>query len=451
MTSALLSLPMELQYRIIKFLDHDDDALKAFLPWSCTCSFYRSLLAPHVFRTIALCNDETSGKSVRMISNGPYAGHVRKLQFKGSTLTKTGRKNCETRANPNVEKALADDVEAVLSSLGIFPNLQSLLIEFDFSKDGQWEDGYWTLPFEEDTLSLRGKDESKPWMRVLRQTFEAVVSNDRSSIWHLELRNLICKPVRTFTDRRFHAFLGGLRSLRLSLLSEDHGAPKKFNTTRGFYRLAYQLDRYMFDHLTSVEELSVRAGRCGPWPAWPLVDGLPLRAGQMPRLRALRLHTVYADPALVAFLAGHAATLERVVLESCYTSFRDVVPAPFDSGVRWRALFDALRERPLPRLRRFDVAPRPDALVDWAESPGWGPGAEGYTSTRVAVPETVAHARMHYINAYACVNGEYDAREHETKLDWGRFRRADDERAYNEFVEQVLGGNQSLDHHSPGP
>ena len=51
---------------------------------SCTCKFYRSLLAPHVFATIVLRNNEKTGNSVNLVPNSPYSGLVKELIYRGT-------------------------------------------------------------------------------------------------------------------------------------------------------------------------------------------------------------------------------------------------------------------------------------------------------------------------------------------------------------------------------
>ena len=51
---------------------------------SCTCKFYRSLLAPHVFDTIILGNNTKSGNSVDALANSPYSGLVNQLNYRGT-------------------------------------------------------------------------------------------------------------------------------------------------------------------------------------------------------------------------------------------------------------------------------------------------------------------------------------------------------------------------------
>lgn len=50
---------------------------------SCTCSFYRSLLAPQTFAVIYLHNTEKSGLSVQALAGGQHSGHVKELRYRG--------------------------------------------------------------------------------------------------------------------------------------------------------------------------------------------------------------------------------------------------------------------------------------------------------------------------------------------------------------------------------
>ena len=52
--------------------------------WSCTARYFRNLLAPYIFRTIKLRNDDKSGASVDAVVKGPHGDLEKEIYFLGS-------------------------------------------------------------------------------------------------------------------------------------------------------------------------------------------------------------------------------------------------------------------------------------------------------------------------------------------------------------------------------
>lgn len=86
----MTALPADLQREIIDYLllpEYADDLLNL----SCTCSVYRSALAPHVFKSLILVNDEKNSTSVELVaSQRHYSQHVRELHYRASSHNFSG-------------------------------------------------------------------------------------------------------------------------------------------------------------------------------------------------------------------------------------------------------------------------------------------------------------------------------------------------------------------------
>ena len=93
------SLPAELHLKIINDLLRDKDIEAQedkqeerintdhdLINWSCTCFYFRNLLAPKIFKAAKLVNHEKSGSSLNAVAKSPHNVHVKDLHFIGSAL-----------------------------------------------------------------------------------------------------------------------------------------------------------------------------------------------------------------------------------------------------------------------------------------------------------------------------------------------------------------------------
>ena len=51
--------------------DREKESRRTLMNWSCTSKFFRALLAPHIFKSIVLRNDEKNAASVKVIERHP--------------------------------------------------------------------------------------------------------------------------------------------------------------------------------------------------------------------------------------------------------------------------------------------------------------------------------------------------------------------------------------------
>jgi hypothetical protein len=73
MASSLEILPGELQLAVADALAGNRAGHVALCEWSCTCSFYRTLLAPYIFEIVSLKNSEDSASRLLQIARSPYS------------------------------------------------------------------------------------------------------------------------------------------------------------------------------------------------------------------------------------------------------------------------------------------------------------------------------------------------------------------------------------------
>ena len=221
MSSLLLTLATELQQEIILQLDRagEQETLRS---WSCTCSFYRCLLAPYVFRSLILRNYEKSASSVLVLANNQYKNYVEELHytaegectdvFKWRYWTGETRGGFDFKTVTGPREVFPDIVHLVLSQLHIFPRLKTLSIEFpvNLKHDNSNLSAYWDeFDGDETEDQIQWEEDNEGWRALMAKTFDALSRNDKHSIKTLEIRKLHPFEVSTFRSEAFHDFLGG--------------------------------------------------------------------------------------------------------------------------------------------------------------------------------------------------------------------------------------------------
>jgi len=364
MSSSLLGLATELQQAIIQQLDRTADQA-ALRSWSCTCSFYRSLIAPHLFQSIVLRNYEKNASSVQLLANSQYRGYVEELHYiaagectddnedswkywTGETRGKFGNPAAVT----SPEKVFPDVVHTVLSDLTCFPHLKTLSIEFPVNfKRGDWS-VYWAMFDEEETQDeVQTAEENEGWRALMAKTFDALSLNGKPSIKALEIRKLYPLEVSTFRSEAFHDFLGTLDRFDLSLFGGNNGAGWGINCPDGYLEFVSKLDAYFFDHLTNVTEFRLRADATGPLGDQH-ADAVLLWY-QMPMLKSVFLENIFVGQELIQFLAGNSKTLESISLHDCF----GFINGEAENGIFWEQLFTALADAEPEKLRQLEVFP----------------------------------------------------------------------------------------------
>lgn len=368
----LLDLPVELQLKIIQdllqdkdseayvddgkknddgYCDIDEEPIEIYhdlINWSCTCSYFRNLLGPDIFKTVKLVNDKKSGFSLNAVAKSPHNVHVKTLRFIGSALSDAQN---EEVAFPDTERILPRSVEALLCDLQQFPSLESLSIEFDKGLKSQYDDHTKDQETPEEVL----KDEASTAGRALMsRTYSALTHNKSPHFKHFHIKLRIWKDVSTFSHAAFHDFLSHFEHFTLSIHSEDLNAGTHYNMIRGHRVLMEKLDEYFFNHLANVTTLSIKAPSEGPLGlrGWPFVP-LALSADQMPLLTTLRLNYIFVSPELIDFLVGHKNTLEELTLRHCVASAGDRSNA--DNGIYWSEFSTSLFSAYPTQFRDFKL------------------------------------------------------------------------------------------------
>jgi hypothetical protein len=195
MTCRIIALVAELQLLIIENLHGlGEDSQKACINLSSTCSLYRSILAPDIFNTITLRNDEKSAELALEASKNHICQHVKHLELKASLFA--------------TRPIFAKSVRNILSNLHMFPKLDTLGIQFldNFGKDeynllgmlmNEDDDDFYD---EEDLEDVMRFENERPWRRLMRQTYQALYQNKQHGIKTLILRNTIPKIVSACLD-----------------------------------------------------------------------------------------------------------------------------------------------------------------------------------------------------------------------------------------------------------
>ena len=215
------------------------------------------MLAPNIFKTAILVNDEKSGSSVKAVAKSPHNVHVKDLHFIGSAL---GDAHTEEAAFSDTEGVLPHSVEALLSNLQWFPFLQRLSIKFDykFANFDEWNEGLDLGTCPETPQEVLEAEASAAWRALMSRTFEALTKNKPPNFKHLEIRQLHSKHVSTFSDASFHEYLNHLEQFTLSIHGENSGEWMSCVSEEYPARME-MLDEDFFNHLANVTILSIKA------------------------------------------------------------------------------------------------------------------------------------------------------------------------------------------------
>lgn len=476
---SLLAMPSAVQLLIIQNIVRTDD-LKArarhkyrygfeeqdepiviyhdLINWSCTHSYFRNFLAPHIFNTVKLVNDEKSGASLDAVARSPHNALVKILHFIGSAPDEAtdeesdgeksdGEKSDGEKSDGEESDGEKSDYEAyassdhdgifprsvygLLSNLQRFPSLEHLSIRFDHQYDDEYEGFEFPEPETPDEV-LEAEAES-PWRALMFRVYSALSRNKTPQVKHLDIRQLIRKEVSTFRHADFHDFLGHFEQFTLSIYGELTGvgctSPGYYtNVTKEYPALMGILDKCFFDHLAHVTTLSIKAPEEGPL-------GLPgklyfycpfaLRAHQMPLLKTLLLEYVFASRELIGFLLGHKDTLEEVTLRNCYASVTNA-----NNGIYWSELFKSLVSAHPPKLRRFDlVREKPDPPFY----------TEVLDEEEMETVERLLQDPGNIIFPYASLDEHAGGLNTEGEETWAAFEEQEDQKSWDRLMKLVDG------------
>ena len=327
--------------------------IQDLMNWSCTSVFFRDMLAPYIFETISLRNEDRSGSSVTTLSQSRHSKLVRKLMYAGSIPKKIYR---------NTTGILPDSVATLLSNLKSFQNLETLSIEFPYcyTHYNEWVDGHDIVAQDEEDSETEDSEDNIAWRALMVRTYVALVQNEGTPFKALEIRELVPPKLSTFTTKAFHSFLGRLERFSFSVFGEDNDVGWTILKRDEYVSLTSKLDEFFFDRLVSVTEFTLKASEEGPlgltgWCQFPLA----LNKDQMPSLKKCSLEYVFVGQELVTFLVGHAKTLESVSIRECSAS----VDGSAEEGISWSVFFDSLYAANFKSLRELVITPVHSALM----------------------------------------------------------------------------------------
>lgn len=354
MDCNLLRLPIELQHWIVELLRDDDQRENEVLPfnglydlinWSCTCSYFRTLLAPDIFKACTLVNHEKSGSSLTTVANSPHSIHVKALHFIGYAID-------DTHSEPlmDTERILPRSVDALLCNLHRFPRLEKLIIDFDYDSHNSLCQG----PVVMDVRNFISQtpeealvaEASSAWRALMCRTYSALTKNKSPSFRHLEIRGIFWHHVSTFSHAPLHDFLGHVEQFTLSTLS--------WHRFRYYHSQFWMLDHSFSNHLANVTTLNIKAPELKPPELGWRITILNLKPDRMPLLKTLHVDNIFATEELIHFLVGHKDTLEELTLRNCYASMK-TKGFWFGGCIYWSNLFTSLFSACPTQLRRFKL------------------------------------------------------------------------------------------------
>ena len=400
--------------------------------WSCTSQFFREFLAPYIFETITLRNNNKSGASVDALSKSRCSEHIKELNYIGSA---PGDAHRDEPIWSDTVAILPDSVNTLLSDLKCFPNLDILSIEFTyrFYDYEEWDEGLDLCAEEESDEDVKAAEEQIAWRALMAKTYQALAQNQDLELKHLDIRQLGPKKVSTFSDPTLHSLLSKLTRFSLSIYGEDNGAGWKINKCAEYEILMSRLDEYFFNHLASVSQLVVKAPEEGPLG----LEGmnhipLGLKNGQAPCCRILELEYVFIGPELIEFLINHSKTLEVLYLHNCLASPSGLA----ENGIHWNEFFDSLHAANFLGLHELKISP--------SRVPLTSEECYGQNEDPTRVPEEVKKARLilnddqnRRVFAYGSLDDKYGMVFEDEEENLAAFERGEDQASYDRLMSQV--------------
>ena len=333
--------------------------------WSCTSSYFRNLLSPYIFKSIKLRSDEKSGASVDALLKSSHGDLVKEIYFLGAIPSDTAdreddneplaegfyKESDEAGEEESNTITLPPVVNALLSDLHQFSNLESLSIGFTYPHNDPFDEyyeveGHVTKEDLEPVRSLRA---------LMTTTYSTLLRNKVPQLRAVEIRKFLWTFTEPYESQSFHDFLSHVEHFSLTVRGGDNGVGWCVNTCDGYLDCVARFDELFFDHLASATSLTLRATDEGPIG----LEGrrhtrLALEKEQMPLLKSLHLEHIFICQELIDFVASHTDTLEWLTLENCKSSVNGVQE---NDAVYWNHFFDALHGANLNKLSHLEIRP----------------------------------------------------------------------------------------------
>ena len=474
MHRSLVDLSDELHLKIIQeLLDHDQLLHEKSLPkggerdfrdrdeefqyhgdlmnWSCTSLYFRNLLAPYIFTSIKLRNDEKSGASVDALLKGRHGALVKEIHFLGTIPPRTanpddggevddalaeGSNNKSYEAGKEIGKSvtitLPPVVDDILSDMRQFSNLESLSIGFTYPFDNNFDEYYDT-----ETPERSGNPEAARNLHALMtKTYDTLLRNKDFQLRAVEIRKFVGFFAEPYESQRFHDFLSHVEHFTISVREGDVGVGWYVEMCSPHLECVARFDELFFNHLASATTLTIRAPYAGPIG----LDGfnparLGLREEQMPLLKSLNLEHIFICQELVDFVISHTDSLEQLTLHDCNGR-----PNFDGSTFYWNHFFDALRSANLKHLSYLEIRPYNARLTfeEVYEPPPFLPHTERLEPENVQQISRILNADpRRRMFAYATMDDKYEDIfiDHEETV--AAFERGEDQVAFDRLMGNV--------------
>ena len=446
------SLPKE---RELDYRDRDDEFQyhRDLMNWSCTSRYFRNLLAPYIFTSIKLRNDEKSGASVDALLKGRHGVLVKEIYFLGTIPSGAAnpddsveddalaegfnKKSHEAgkETGKSVTITLPPVVDDILSHLHQYSNLETLSIGFTYPYDNIFDEYY----DNEDPEMSSNPEAARDLHALMTKTYNTLLRNNKLQLRAVEIRKFVWIFTDPYESQSFHDFLSHVENFTLSVRGGDNGAGWCINTCDEYLECVASFDELFFNHLASATILTLRAPYEGPIG----LDGfrharLALRKEQMPLLKSLNLEHIFICQELVDFVTSHSDSLEQLTLHDC--NGRPNSSQDSNDGFYWNHFFDALRSANLKQLSYLEIRPY-NAPLSWEETyepPSFPP------KTEQVEPENVQQIRRS-LNAdprrrvfgYATLDDKYGACDVDEEETVAAIERGEDQVAFDRLMGNV--------------
>ncbi|KAJ0414902.1 hypothetical protein BJY00DRAFT_294250 [Aspergillus carlsbadensis] len=323
--------------------------LRDLIPLSSTCSQFRDMLAPRIFKRITLHNTAKSALAIQAIGLGNSAACVQELQY---ICTHTGSWD----HGPTIEELYPPELGPALSNLACFTSLERLGIHFAFEGDQNlWQllDDELAEEFYSDAGVAEERAAEEPWRELVGSSFRAIASGygaQRSlNVPHtLAIHGLAPTALPIYYEPAWGHFLSRVKSFTMTIPYLENGAGWCVITMPSYSGFAEYLGSWFFNHLRSAESISFDPAETGTLgdtrDRYDASTGL--HDANMPNLRSVDLGNLALCDELVDFLVRHSQTLESITLRDCNG---------FEGTMRWKHFFESLIAASPPRLRNLEI------------------------------------------------------------------------------------------------
>ena len=435
--------------------DRDDEFQyhRDLMNWSCTSRYFRSLLAPYIFRKIKLRNDEKSGASVGAVLGGSQGDLVREIYFLGTIppgMTDPDDNNeidkplpegfykasdeDEEEDEESITVTLPPVVDGLLSDLSRFPNLESLSIGFIYPYECPFDEYY----DAEGIMDNENPEPARAFKGLMTTTYNTLLRNKSPQLRAVEIRKFVWTFTKPYESQAFHDFLSHVESFSLSVRGGDNGAGWLVNTCDGYLECIAIFDELFFDHLKSATVLTLRAPHEGPIGLEGMRHArLALKREQMPALKSLHLEHIFICQELVDFVAGHTDTLEQLTLHDCYSSVNGLQE---NHAFYWKHFSDALHRADLKRLSHLEIRPYNAPLTFDEEMDrcyNRVPEEREEPDNVQQIPQVLSADKKRRVFAYTMLDDKYGSCFVDEGENEASFERGEDQVAYDRLMAHV--------------